>query len=238
MKLANKTVKVVQVRAWNSPAALLFLLFAAVCGGGIAGYQYGVSELPSLQLQRLELEENLVNARNEVNSMVDRLARAELESGVSRGAIVDLQKNLESVQLELSATKEEVSRYRALLAPDSLARGLQIGSFKILGTQEDRNFRFELLITQIESKRSTLSGTVSIDIVAEYQGKVISLPLSKVQKIDQYPLKYRFRYFQDFSGEVVIPSGYKPLRIEVTMAPAGRNAKKTKRTFPWLVEVD
>jgi len=238
MKLANKTVRVVQVRAWNTPVAIAMLIVASVGCGGVAGYLYGVSGLQALQMKRFELEKNLDQARNEIRSMVDRLAGAELESGVSQGAMVDLQENLESLQLELSAIKEEVNRYRALFAPDSLERGLQVGTFKILGTQIVRNYRYELLLTQTESKRATLSGTVSIDIVAEHQGKLILLPLQKVQKIDYYPLRYSFRYFQDFSGEVVIPPGHKPLRITVTMVPAGRNAKKTKRTFPWIVEAD
>ena len=152
--------------------------------------------------------------------------------------MVDLQDSLGSLQLELLQIKEEESRYRALLAPDSLERGLQVGSFKILGTQSAGKFRFELLLTQIESKRSTLSGAGPIDIVAEHQGKVVALPLPKVHKVDYYPLRYSFRYFQDFSGEVALPLGYKPLRTEVTLVPAGRNAKKTKLTFPWVVEAD
>ncbi len=238
MKLANKTVKVVEVRAWNTPLAVVLLMIASVGGGGVAGYLYGVSGLHNLQMHKSELEADLAQARNEISSMVDRLAGAELESGVSKGAMTDLQGNLESLQLELSAAKEEVGRYRALFAPDSLERGLQVGSFKILGTQVAHSFRFELLLTQIESKGSTLSGTVSIDIVAEHQGESILLPLPKVQKIDYYPLRYSFRYFQDFSGEVVIPPGHKPLHIDVTMVPAGRNPKKTTRTFPWVVEAD
>lgn len=238
MKLANKTVRVVQVRAWNTPVAISFLLLGAVCGGGVAGYQYGVRELPVVQLQRQQLQGDLAKIQGEMSAMVERLAGAELESGVSKGAMVDLQKSLESLQLELAQTKEEVTRYRALLAPDSLERGLQVGSFKILGTPNARTFRFELLLTQIESKRSTLSGTVTIDIVAEHQGKSITVPLPKVQKVDYYPLRYSFRYFQDFSGEVAIPAGYKPLRTEVTLVPAGRNAKTTRRTFPWVVEAD
>ena len=238
MKLANKTVRVVQVTAWNTPAAIVFLLLAALCGGGVAGYQYGIRELPSVQQQRQQLEDELSEAQSEMGAMVDRLAGAELESSVSKGAMVDLQVSLESLQLELTQIKEEISRYKALLAPDSLERGLQVGSFKILGTLKARTFRFELLLTQIESKRSTLSGTVSIDIVAEYQGKSIVVPLPKVQKVDYYPLPYSFRYFQDFAGEVALPPGYKPLRTEVTLVPAGRGAKKIRRTFPWVVEAD
>ena len=238
MKLGNKTVRVVQVRAWNTPLAITCLLLAALCGGGVAGYQYGIRELPLLHQRQQQLKGDLEKAHVEMSAMVDRLAGAELESGVSKGAMVDLQDSLGSLQLELAQIKEEVSRYRALLAPDSLERGLQVGSFKILATQSAGKFRCELLLTQIESKRSTLSGAGPIDIVAEHQGKLVVLPLPKVHKLDYYPLRYSFRYFQDFSGEVALPLGYKPLRTEVTLVPAGRSAKKTKRTFPWVVEAD
>lgn len=239
MELVNKTVRVVQVRAWNTPAAIAFLLLTAAFGGAVAGYQYGgIRELPVLLLQREQLEGDLAKTQSELSAMAGRLAGAELESGVSKGAMEDLQDNLESVQAEFAQIKEEVGRYRALLAPDSLERGLQVGSFKILGTQNARIVRFELLLTQIESKRPTLSGTVSIDIVAEYQGKSVIVPLPKVQKVDYYPLRYSFRYFQDFSGEVTILPGYKPLRTEVILVPTGRNTKKTRRTFPWVVEAD
>jgi hypothetical protein len=173
MKLGNKTVRVVQVRAWNTPLAIACLLLAAFCGGGVAGYQYGIRKLPLLQEQRAQLEGDLERAQSQMGAMVDRLAGAELESGVSKGAMVELQDSFGSLQLELAQVKEEVSRYRALLAPDSLERGLQVGSFKILGTQSAGIFRFELLLTQTESRRSTLSGTVSIDVVAEHQLTII-----------------------------------------------------------------
>ena len=42
MKPGNKTVRVVQVRTWNTPLAITCLLLAALCGGGVAGYQYGI----------------------------------------------------------------------------------------------------------------------------------------------------------------------------------------------------
>ena len=115
--------------------------------------------------------------------------------------MVDLQDSLGSLQLELLQIKEEVSRYRALLAPDSLERGLQVGSFKILGTQSAGKFRFELLLTQIESKRSTLSGAVSIDIVAEHQGKVVVLPLPKVQNLTIIRFATVFGIFRIFPGK-------------------------------------
>jgi hypothetical protein len=61
------------------------------------------------------------------------------------------------------------------------------------------------------------------------------LSLTDLGHTGTYPLSFRFRYFQDLDGEVLLPEGFQPVRVTVTATPqGGRN--EVERSFDWLVE--
>jgi hypothetical protein len=59
------------------------------------------------------------------------------------------------------------------------------------------------------------------------------LPLTEIGEDASYPLKFRFRYFQDLTGVISLPRGFEPERIVVRAGK--RNAQALTRTFDWTV---
>ena len=236
MKLSNRHIRFVQARIWNSPVGITILLVGTLGVAGGAGFWAGAKSDSAVATERDGVRRELELARISYHETLGRLADAELQNEVTKGALVDLRKSLGALQLELGSVREEVGYYRALLAPSSVERGLQVASLRISATAEAEAFRLELLLTQIEAKRSIVKGRIEVNVVAEADGVAVGLPLSKLQKIDYDPPSYSFRYFQDFSWELIVPPGYQPLRVEVTVVPGGENRKKMLRSFPWRVE--
>ena len=70
----------------------------------------------------------------------------------------------------------------------------------------------------------------------EGSGAEEALPLTAISEVENYPLRFRFRYFQDFSGVVTLPEGFRPQAVVVVATPSGGGAERAKRRFDWIVQ--
>jgi len=143
---------------------------------------------------------------------------------------------------------EEVTFYKSLMAPSSLAKGLQIADFELTALEKPGTYRFHLLLTQVETRRDWVQGEVTLEVEgrmaaasgtdgsdsATVNGPKV-LPLTEIGEGDSYPLKYRFRYFQDLSGVISLPRGFEPERIVVRAGKRGASTQPLSRTFDWTV---
>ena len=77
---------------------------------------------------------------------------------------------------------------------------------------------------------------MTVDIVGSLENEQVVLPLTEMTHVESYPLGFRFRYFQDFTGSLVIPPGLKPAQVVVTAASSGKGAKRVQKTFDWALE--
>ncbi len=50
-------------------------------------------------------------------------------------------------------------------------------------------------------------------------------------------LNYRFKYFQDLEGTLLLPEGFVPSAVVVEMVPRGHSHPRPSRTFPWTVDM-
>jgi len=51
--------------------------------------------------------------------------------------------------------------------------------------------------------------------------------------VQDYGIKYRFRYFQEIEGELVLPEGFVAESIEVILQTNGSKANRVEQVFPW-----
>jgi hypothetical protein len=60
------------------------------------------------------------------------------------------------------------------------------------------------------------------------------LPLRDVSD-DQSSLgiKFKFKYFQDITGELILPKDFSPESIQVVAQADGKKASKLERTYMW-----
>ncbi|MEE8244604.1 MAG: DUF6776 family protein, partial [Pseudomonadales bacterium] len=146
---------------------------------------------------------------------------------------------------EIGGLEEEVTFYKSLMAPSSLSKGLQIAEFEVFGGEMSEPFNYHLLLTQVADRRSWIRGDVRLDVIglqddAEngQQKSEQVLSLTDLADVDTYPLKFRFRYFQDLSGLMALPEGFQPERVVVTVVQQGNRANDLQQTFEWSVKQD
>jgi hypothetical protein len=124
------------------------------------------------------------------------------------------------------------------MAPSEAQRGLRIEKLTLTLGANPGEVKYRLLLTQVVERSEWAIGNVSVDIVGTSENEQVVLPLTEVAQVESYPLTFRFRYFQDFTGTLQVPVGLKPDQVVVTAATSGRIPKRVQKTFSWTLEED
>lgn len=235
-------MRVVSHHPWRQ--ALMILAVIIVCAGGALGaYQLGraTAELDDTYHGSVER----LNQANQatIERLEAELIEADLTRGVEKEATLALKADIRVLKDQVAALTEEVTFYKSLMAPSSLAKGLQIADFELTAMEEEGRFTFHLLLTQVETRRDWVQGEATLEVEgrmsetggsdsATVSGQRV-LQLTEIGEDDSYPLKFRFRYFQDLTGVISLPRGFEPERIVIKAGK--RNAQALSRTFDWTV---
>ena len=159
---------------------------------------------------------NAANQR-ELADLNARLVEADLAREVDQEAARTLRDGIRELRDEVASLTEEVTFYKSLMSPSDVARGLQIAEFELLAMEQERRFTYEYVVA---------GGSWTPELVR---------PLTEIGDSESYPLKFRFRYFQDLSGVITLPDGFEPTRVVVTADKRGASTANLTRTFDWMV---
>ena len=162
-----------------------------------------------------------------------QLADQRLSETIETGANEELRVTIKTLNDQIGVLEEEVRFYKRLMAPSEDQRGLRIEQLTVERTPEPSQVAYSLLLTQIVDRRTWIQGKVSMEVIGEQDGVPQVLPLTDLASQETYPFKFRFRYFQDFTGAMTIPVGFEPKSILVT---AQTGSARLQRTFEWDVQ--
>jgi hypothetical protein len=221
-------------RLWVVAMAAL-LAVAVLLGGYLLGRAHA-----NVGLERLaELEEERLEHLARLDELGHRLADFNLTESVDTQASESLRETIRDQRDETSSLREEVAFYKGLMAPSSLEKGLHIAEFALEaahGPSARNQLAYELVLTQVAQRRSWIKGHVRVDFVGMRAGEEVVLSLTDLSDVETYPLAFRFRYFQDFSGRLTLPEGFELSSMVVTARRS--NGKEFQRTFAWSGQED
>ncbi len=210
---------------------LLRVVVGLVCAAAAAGgYWYGRAFGALDQQYRTSLES--INRANEARlaTLKRELIDARLAWQVDSQALAAVREDLTATREARARLEEEVTFFRSLMDPKSVVRGLQIARFETLPLASGR-YSYHLLLTQIATRRSWLSGKVYIELAGSTAQGPQVLPLTELASVEDYPLTFRFRYFQDLRGELQLPDGFAPVDVRIRVLRSGKDP--LERSFPW-----
>ncbi len=189
-----------------------------------------VERLDQLSLQYQEAKTNERTLRQQV---------ANLESG---RAIDDLAKQeikdtIQGLKTSVSQLKKDVSFYKNIMAPSDNAKGLQLQSVEINPAPGTNRFAYKIVLTQVADNKAYVSGVVAVNVIGLKNDELEVLPLRDISEVEDLGIKFRFRYFQDIQGELVLPDGFDPERLQVVAQSKGKRASRLEQSFEWDVLV-
>ena len=221
---------------WLALGALVLL---ALLGASVAfnfGKQFAGDELVRLNAQRDRLDRQIEDLEQQNRELRERVAVLGKSSEIDRRASLEVRDSYAALQNELLELRRELEFYRGIVSPGNAKDGLHIQRFELTPGREPGRFEYSLTLTQVKRNDRYARGVVRIEVEGLQDGKPVTLPLSALTGKDSATLKYKFRYFQHFSGVLALPDTFQPQRVTIRLSPRGKGQPAgIETTLDWPV---
>ena len=214
---------------------LILMVVAVSCL--VLGYYLGIRNEIAIIQERTDLKHNQHELQQQLVDIQGKAAIHKHGSEVERRASERLRQENILLQNRVSDLEEAVSFYKSIMVPQKGNKGLKVERMEIAGTYQPGRYKFKLVLTQVADNSAHISGKVKLNLLGIREGKKQSLPFGSISSdIESEGAKFKFRYFQDVKGEIVIPGDFLPEQVEVIAESKGRKATRLEKRFDWNVQ--
>lgn len=222
---------------WGMRILFLALALAAVYGAYLHGASEALRHQSHAITERDQLAAELADSRQQVDELQQEVANLRLGAQVDQAASEDVRNEVITLKAQIAELQEDISFYRGLMSPTAENKGLTIGSLNILSTGVERHYNYKLVVQQFAANHVMLNGTLNFTIVGRQGELPMNLALKDVSpNITSHDIRLGFKYFQNIEGELVLPEGFEPLRVEIVAAARGATPARVEKKFGWLAE--
>jgi hypothetical protein len=210
------------------------LLYAIYEWGRFAG---GYSRFAEVQRRR-ELAAQIEALERETEKLRGDIAKAELARNVDNKSYGVVEKNLEDLQAQVLKQREELTFYRGIVSPEDGIGGLRVQGFQVHSGGAPRHYRLLLVVQQSMREDAVVSGSVNIQIegVRANRPEQLGLPQLVAGARADGQLPFKFRYFQKFEQDVVLPEGFEPRAVNVEVRST--RLAPVRESYPWQVQAE
>ena len=231
---------VVPYRPWRT-LSVIGGFVAIVVLTALAGYFYGYYQTLSRNGDALAERDSLLREAEELDlrnvQLQQQIVNLEQSTSVDKEALNSVQGTIVSLREQISQLEEDVLFYKQILSPENDETGLAIGQLDLVQAAGDRAIRYRLELKQQGNNESVITGHVNVNVHGEQDGEEISRPLRTLSSaIADLDIKMQFRYFQNIEGELSLPEGFEPQKVQILAVAQGENAKTVQKSFGWLVQ--
>lgn len=216
---------------------LVCVVTASTLGGFLYAYYQTLNSQETVQLDRDALNRELAVLRAENLELSRQLAILERSSAVDRRATDEVQSTIRNLREQIAQLEQDNVFYRQVVTAKTEDTGLIVGQMDIYGTGNPGRFRYKLVMRQQDADGDTyLAGHVNVNVVGQQGDEQVILPLRDISaEQEQLDIRLRFKYFQNIEGELSLPAGFEPERIQIAAVATEPVEKTINQNFSWVV---
>ncbi len=193
------------------------------------------SDLAQLREERRRLSRELRAAREE-------LAEKGRSTFEARSCEIDTQAceavraSAAGLEAQVADLREQLAFYRNVAAPEQEVRaGVRVMRMSLRPTAEAGVWRYELVLVQPTRRDRTATGTWDLRVAGTQGKQMKTLKLADLQAAGSADRAFAFRSFQEFGGELKLPSGFLPSRLTVTLQVQDGKSEtaEVEESFDW-----
>ena len=217
---------------------LLLGVATAAAGGFAYGYYQTMLSQQTAQADRAELVRELGDLRLENTELHRQVAILDRSSVMDQRATVEVQSTIGSLRERVAQLEQDIVYYRQVVSYETEDTGLIISQLDIDATSTPRVYRYKLVLRQQDADGDTfLTGHVNVNLVGRQNGALVILPLREISaEQDQMDIRLRFKYFQNIEGELTLPEGFSPERVQIAGVETAPFEKNIDQDFSWVAE--
>lgn len=215
---------------------LLFLVVIVLSGFGYGQYQ-GWEERRSAVVERDELRISVAELEKDNEALSQKVAVLSRGNEIDQKTYAEVRNTITGLNARIAHLENEVTFYKRVMAPSTEDKGLRVESWTLEETLNPSRFGFKLVLTQIADNNNFIEGRALVSVVGLQGGTRRVLPLRDLSAdVQDLGVRFRFRFFQNISGELMLPKGFKPEKIEVILQSTGRKAMRVEKNYEWSVQ--
>ncbi len=203
-------------------------------------YEYGRSDggydVVAAFDQRQQLQQELDSSYQTNTQLREQMAVLERSSQIEQEAYKQLEGTVNGLQDEILELKEELAFYRGIVSPgDDQKAGLNLQTFELNPTLIERKFHYKLVLTQVLSNGVVAYGNISFSVEGSEEGQPKEYTLAQLSD-NTRELSFRFKYFQSFEGDLSLPEGFIPSKVNLVVKPKSRKHTQLTESINWLIQ--
>ena len=166
-----------------------------------------------------------------IESLEQQVATLSRSDQISRDANRDLQATLSERDEEIAGLRADVAFYERFVGATAQRRGLSVHELT-LQPQDEQAWHFTATLTQNLNRGAVNAGRLLVSVEGTEAGRLRRLAWSDLRQQPNAPgVPYSFKYFQQVEGDLLLPPGFKPVRVIARVVPQGGAA--VEQSFPW-----
>ena len=185
-----------------------------------------------LRLDNRFLATELAAVKERLDRAQARLTVLERETDVLRRANRLLREQESERQAEMNTLQSELDFYRRLAGTGGEQSGLDVYRAELFTTGSPQVFQFQLTLTQNIRRAAIISGRARIDVEGTLDDRPVTLRWSQLGDGDTPEPAFRFKYFQQLEGYLVLPEAFLPTRLVVSLEAGGQRSP-VQRSYDW-----
>lgn len=221
---------------WQSVRLFLYMVILITLTGA-GGYYFGmfdsVERIRNLSAQANRLADELEQNKQKTLQLTQRVGMLQKGNEVDKEAAQGVRQTIKELKAQITTLEEEVSFYKGIMVPTQKDKGLRVNKVNIhaLGA---RRYRYSVTISQVADNSTYIQGVAAINVVGVRGGNKVILPLRDLDAdINSLGVKFRFRYFQEIAGEILLPKDFEAHQLQVVLQSSGRKAQRVEETTRW-----
>lgn len=168
--------------------------------------------------------------RDELEAAKQQVATLSRSEQISRAANLEVQETLAERDEEIAALRADVAFYERLVGATGQRRGLSVHAAEFQ-PEAGGSWRYTLTLTQNLNRGAISAGRLRFAVEGVADGALKTVDWDTLRQADNAPGQaYSFRYFQKLDGSIVLPAGFTPQRVRVTLEGGGG---AIEATVPW-----
>jgi hypothetical protein len=186
--------------------------------------------LPKLVAELDITKRELRDRQNQLDRLAQREATLQRSDQISRAANKQVQGSLAQRDAEISNLRADIAFYERLVGATAPAKGLNVHSVEFQ-PETGGTWRYQIVLTQNLNRGAVSNGGLQFQVEGVRGGKLASVGWDELHQKPKAPIQdYSFRYFQQLGGSVMLPAGFTPQRVRVSLR--GENAS-IEQHFAW-----
>jgi hypothetical protein len=161
----------------------------------------------------------LTKQNDELQQQVANLQRGDQVGDI---ATRSLRQTLAEREEEISGLRADLGFYSRLTGGDAQREGLKVQEVRLQPVADSHAWNLTVSLTQSAKRGDDVTGTVIVSVEGLRGDKVVQLDWAALGGTSQNGgIPFRFKYFQQLHATIVLPTDFRPTRLQITAQPAG-----------------